>query len=397
MHLVYGRADLTLIAAAGADSTYGLPGVHKRRHPRPRSVRCGNITVCQVGPQAAATIAESVWNSRGWTYQEVLLTRRRLVFTDHFVIFQCNRDTFGEGIHLRDRTAGSEPFNLSIISRIVNARGSSDPGTQLLQLFTQITRYSTKQLTYESDRLNAFLGILGDQEALTPPIYHIWGVPVARVNMQWVLAGLAWFRDFPTSRESTLPSWSWTSCAGGNGGIRFWKPFAQYPTFSLPFRAWLATEDSCGPTHLISLETFASRNDKPHFYATGTRYLKLEGNVGTVSMCHISFLHRTHVWVEALGRKAKVQFYPDEPEYDIATPTGIQQASAFQLDSSSNIDERNYRSSFFMVIVARPDGSYRRIGGFAVTITLYTFGNHDPDRTLMAWHQGLKKTEIWVS
>ena len=34
-------------------------------------------------------IAKSKWNTRAWTYQEALLSRRRLVFTPRQVYFQC--------------------------------------------------------------------------------------------------------------------------------------------------------------------------------------------------------------------------------------------------------------------------------------------------------------------
>lgn len=41
-------------------------------------------------------IAKSYYSQRGWTYQERLLSRRRLYFLGDQVIFHCRRDRFTE-------------------------------------------------------------------------------------------------------------------------------------------------------------------------------------------------------------------------------------------------------------------------------------------------------------
>ena len=404
MHLVYGRADLTLIAAAGADSTYGLPGVHKPRHGhyQPRSARHGNIMVCQLPPQLSRTIAQSPWNSRGWTYQEALLTRRRLVFTDHFVIFQCNRDTFGEGFHW---SLDNQPFDLTFSSRIANSQGPCRPRLQLSYLLSQIQEYSKKQLTYESDRLDAFLGILGDQEAFTPPIHHIWGVPVVTVSMQWIPVGLAWYRDVPASREATLPSWSWTSsCAGSGGAIKYpvCIPFRDRDIY-FPFRAWLATDGSRDPTHLISLDTLASSNRQPRFSTTDPKCLKLEGNMGLVSLNYTNarvgkcgVVLETGVQGQGQGQELEVRFYADEPKYALATQTPRKQVFAFEVTRATS--QGVWDGDVFMVVVLGPNGFYQRIGAFTIDceITLRSFREPDLIAKLSAWRNGLKKREIWV-
>jgi len=85
MDLIYQNAELTIIAAIGEDPTYGLPGVSLRKR-KPQ-----NLTTCsKIGKQflifADSSPKEVVegtkWQTRAWTYQEGLLSRRRLVFAE---------------------------------------------------------------------------------------------------------------------------------------------------------------------------------------------------------------------------------------------------------------------------------------------------------------------------
>ncbi|KAK4194401.1 HET-domain-containing protein, partial [Triangularia verruculosa] len=202
MHLVYGCADLTLVAAAGQDSSYGLPGVSIRSRIPPRFERLGDLVVLCPTPDGGTAMESSRWPTRGWTYQEAMLSRRRLVFTDYHVEFQCNRESFCEGLRAE---MGGSPFELIVFN-----------SSSAFNLGRALSEYSTRNLSHESDRLNAVLGILGKQESLTPPAYHIWGTPVQQVTEGWALA-LGWGsyrQQKPRRRNPEFPSWSWIGWAG---------------------------------------------------------------------------------------------------------------------------------------------------------------------------------------
>ncbi|ORX94759.1 heterokaryon incompatibility protein-domain-containing protein, partial [Clohesyomyces aquaticus] len=92
MDKIYAGAEVTIIAAAGSDPHYGLPGVSSTfRSPNQYEVRIGSKNymslppLSRVGPDSTRNLR---WK-RGWTYQEMLLSRRRLVFTPHQMYFQC--------------------------------------------------------------------------------------------------------------------------------------------------------------------------------------------------------------------------------------------------------------------------------------------------------------------
>jgi len=79
MDLIYMNAELTIIAAAGSDPHYGLPGVgYQKRKPQflTRCARIGNHFLITTADAPTAATQRSTWNTRGWTFQEALLSRR---------------------------------------------------------------------------------------------------------------------------------------------------------------------------------------------------------------------------------------------------------------------------------------------------------------------------------
>ncbi|KAH8778471.1 heterokaryon incompatibility protein-domain-containing protein, partial [Diaporthe sp. PMI_573] len=88
MHRIYRGAEVTIVAAAGESPEYGLPGVSRKMSIPPR-LKIGNQKFACIPPDPQLLIESSTWSSRGWTYQEGLLSRRRLVFTDQQSYFQC--------------------------------------------------------------------------------------------------------------------------------------------------------------------------------------------------------------------------------------------------------------------------------------------------------------------
>ncbi|KAF2445179.1 HET-domain-containing protein, partial [Karstenula rhodostoma CBS 690.94] len=90
MDQIYRDAYLTIIASAGESPTHGLPGVENtpRQSLESNRIVVGPYVFCPPG-DVSSNIRRSMWNTRGWTYQEGLLSRRRLVFTESGVYFQC--------------------------------------------------------------------------------------------------------------------------------------------------------------------------------------------------------------------------------------------------------------------------------------------------------------------
>ncbi|KAH9221870.1 heterokaryon incompatibility protein-domain-containing protein, partial [Leptodontidium sp. 2 PMI_412] len=89
MDAIYASAQLTIIAA-GDDPDMGLPGVNGTlRNPQP-IYQVRDYTLVSSLTAASASLHQTAWASRGWTYQEGLLSKRRLLFLSDQVYFECN-------------------------------------------------------------------------------------------------------------------------------------------------------------------------------------------------------------------------------------------------------------------------------------------------------------------
>lgn len=96
MDLIFNSATFTIMAALNSrTSDMGLPGCPGRpRLPsalRPRLACLASGHNLFSADDLRACVNTSLWNRRGWTFQERLLSRRRLFITESQVIFECTR------------------------------------------------------------------------------------------------------------------------------------------------------------------------------------------------------------------------------------------------------------------------------------------------------------------
>ncbi|KAF2736802.1 HET-domain-containing protein, partial [Polyplosphaeria fusca] len=90
MDAIYQNAVLTIIAAAGSGPRYGLPGVgHRRRKILKTQIAQYTLSPAFLVPELDAK--NCAWITRAWTFQEGLLSTRRLLFTEEQVYFQCRK------------------------------------------------------------------------------------------------------------------------------------------------------------------------------------------------------------------------------------------------------------------------------------------------------------------
>lgn len=270
MDLIYKCADITIIAAAGYDCDYGLPGVSDRsRDVLDPFLLDGNLTL-GICPNANHTEGyykkehweTGSWHTRGWTFQEAHLSRRRLVFSDTATHFECMRhgdcqtELFG-GVECADIDAVEKHYSVDSrperphsngdwvdIKPVVGKFTLSRPAKldkdlpqpvrhqdliESIFSYTELVgQYTLRYLSHTSDGLNAFRGAANALAQFDPPVYNIAGVPfVVHGHGEDSLTditfsyGLAWRSpdlECDVVHVADFPSWSW-----GNVGV--WNVF----------------------------------------------------------------------------------------------------------------------------------------------------------------------------
>ncbi|KAK8872712.1 hypothetical protein PGQ11_003226 [Apiospora arundinis] len=245
MGSIYRSASFTIIAALDSRTTdMGLPG-HPEQARRPWSSAFRPLVDFMndfhlVIPNGVQDIVDkSMWNQRGWTFQERLLSKRRLFITEYEVIFQCASATVEEeftwdwnyqrlcrtantsGRWIDESTYSLSPSELALLLmpgyveeeqdhlKFLNEKFSPDKPS--LYHYKRIAEdYSAHQLTFKSDKIHAFNGVANTMTAKFNS-RMLFGVPERLLPrcLSWTCKSsqVGW-EDL-----AAIPSWSWASCA----------------------------------------------------------------------------------------------------------------------------------------------------------------------------------------
>ena len=224
MGLIYQLAVVTIVAAAGSNPDYGLPGVttrSRREQPRAR-FGVGGRHYCWSSSHTSL-IKGSAWMSRGWTYQEAIFSRRKLIFTDEQAYFECRSINAVESMQT--------PLEVAPASRLKGITICSQQPSR--DLWEHIGSYLSRKLGDEADVLSAIDGIVQAQRNLEPPVYSLWGLPLSThetlCDGPWgsssailhsrLKLSLLWSFWSMASRRPGFPSWSWAGWANNS-----WQP-----------------------------------------------------------------------------------------------------------------------------------------------------------------------------
>lgn len=245
MNSVYENADLTLVALSGVDADAGLAGISPRG---PDTDNCGREHLFHeingtfsIGTGRISLMEQiqcSHWNSRGWTYQEQLLSPRKLYFASGEVFYECAYQLLREGyafetLNVRARLGApwygrnlnmdplhdAQPENT--LSMIQNPAALEDihPHWQWPDVEFQkiVSVYTRRDLKESGDILHALTGVYNrfypssDRDGLGISALQ-GGIP-----MRCFSRTLLWFTPNPchtrrTDVSGASPStWSWVS------------------------------------------------------------------------------------------------------------------------------------------------------------------------------------------
>lgn len=186
MGAIYAAADLVIAAAAGGDSTSGLPGTkdHLRQIKVPflqaLTSQGDYIEFFEPEEHLADKLESSKWFTRGWTFQEHVFALRTLfVFSDE-MFFACGKDSLQrEAYTARGRPTTPHQIHpgvmrtRSIQEALITSRplnwGHYDENIQL---------YTLRDLTFETDRIAALRGVLSEVFGHSDDIALQTGLPI---------------------------------------------------------------------------------------------------------------------------------------------------------------------------------------------------------------------------
>lgn len=217
---IFQSAVLTIVAACGDSMESSIPGVNTERQTFQSQVHIGDLQIRSALPLLSQTLPGASWSKRGWTYQESVLSSRKLYFTDLEVWFACNDGFRCEDVTHKDIDPENPRGNSITMSqqlhRYPDLPWESD--RVMDDYWRHLEEYTKRSLTYQSDIYNGFMGILtamfGEEHKT------IYGLPELCLDraLLWRLGEgtSAWhIRDFTMAKQHLLcPSWAWASIDG---------------------------------------------------------------------------------------------------------------------------------------------------------------------------------------
>ena len=214
--------QLTIFAIASEDPSYRLPEVSKPCTPQ-ATAKAGKYTLAAFRDFSRNIVIRLKQDRQAWTYQESILSGKRLFFCNIQIYFNCYsmkcQEDLAQSIYYKkeDNNLNSDYSIYSIIEIGIRRK--------LFDIGCCIYRYTSWQLSFESDLLNSIIGILCILEDLGNLIYYFWSVPIFPVlykandsyllpvltsSKDQFLAGLQQLYIQPAKYCPDFSSWSWT-------------------------------------------------------------------------------------------------------------------------------------------------------------------------------------------
>ncbi|KAL4778039.1 hypothetical protein BJX76DRAFT_344293 [Aspergillus varians] len=191
--------------------------------------RVQGLELCTTHINVEQATITSPWNTRAWTFQEHLLSRRRLFFTDVQLYFQCSCGVFCEDVVGEQQSPlafiypGSSLWNNSgLRNHVVQGQKANALGlsrsmfpnfSAAFEYYAHVVElYTSREMSDQGDALAALEGVISILRT-TMDTDFIHGLPEKFLD-----EALLWHQRGPHRRRTALPtathgvgfpSWSW--------------------------------------------------------------------------------------------------------------------------------------------------------------------------------------------
>ncbi|KAF2831531.1 HET-domain-containing protein [Ophiobolus disseminans] len=226
---IYAGAFFTIVAAQNLDASEGLYGSRRTMLLEPTATKEGEIwrdlqqpgiTGDQIMLDQSIRLMRSKWFSRGWTFQENYFSRRKVIFHDDTVNWECSGASWHETQDmsvLLSQPRGDVDLRPQVATHKSSTSLNGSPWPDMIRYARLVTLFNDRDLKYPQDVFNAFAGCLHQLSSVFPGGF-ISSLPVMCFD-----AALLWQPWKPLTRrhskaaperDSVLPSWTWAGWAG---------------------------------------------------------------------------------------------------------------------------------------------------------------------------------------
>ncbi|KAF3039548.1 hypothetical protein E8E12_007286 [Didymella heteroderae] len=173
MDAIYGNATVVIVAAAGCNANAGLPDVETRPRAKAQELETGTVKWYET-TLLKRQLEASIYETRGWTFQEMYLARRKLFFFEQHMYLECDECTY------RDSIVSENTHQMININDKRDGPVSPIPFAQPSEGFNYVTEtYLQRRLSDEGDILKAFEGLAAYYSGrIESPIVCGWRFPI---------------------------------------------------------------------------------------------------------------------------------------------------------------------------------------------------------------------------
>lgn len=228
MASIYANSYFTITAADGADADSGLQGISvPRKFTQPPVLELDPHCHMRPGPETEEARYFTPWHNRGWTFQERLLSTKSLVFFRGSVLWQCKTSIWAEGVagepdgtvpddtwQKENKRPAPQAFDRRFMLQLESFSKPNFPQYESL-----VRQYCRRKLSYQSDGIRAFSGIL-DVLSQTYEGGFLHGLPAMFFDMAMLWDPYPGAKPrvvAPGSEKLLFPSWSWAAWEGKVG------------------------------------------------------------------------------------------------------------------------------------------------------------------------------------
>lgn len=208
MDKVYQSAALTIVATSGNSADDSL--LAESTQPKVHIEEIQGLKLMARNKPFDWAVVGTTWDTRGWCYQEKMLSARILLFTKTETYYDCSHYTWCESMQWGDYNGRSARPDLRVKDEAKEREEDADFYELWHPMREILHQYTLRSLTNEGDIINAIYGTLKSLSANL--VNMVGGLPIRTLTYSLLWQPAATNRR--RLRDDPYPSWSWIGWVG---------------------------------------------------------------------------------------------------------------------------------------------------------------------------------------